>query len=115
MMAPVTAPGVNLAGYFDATLGLGEAVRQVAGALEAGGALVAPLGLTQWLAASPTPKETPIECTKEPVAPPQAFLGRVALVMGDLAPAKIGELAPPPPPATLPATTQPVTTQPTER
>jgi hypothetical protein len=41
----VTAPGVNLAGYFGATLGLGEAARQVAAALEAGGALVAPLGL----------------------------------------------------------------------
>lgn len=42
----MTAPGVNLAGYFGATLGLGEAARQVAAALEAGGALVAPVGLT---------------------------------------------------------------------
>ena len=39
--------GVNLAGYFGATLGLGEAVRQVQVGLEAGGALVAPLQLTQ--------------------------------------------------------------------
>jgi len=36
----VSTPGVNLAGYFGATLGLGEAVRQVAAALEEGGALV---------------------------------------------------------------------------
>lgn len=41
----MTAPGVNLAGYFGATLGLGEAARQVAAALDAGGALVAPLEL----------------------------------------------------------------------
>lgn len=37
--------GVNLAGYLDATLGLGEAARQVRSAVEAAGALVAPLPL----------------------------------------------------------------------
>ncbi|HEV2752985.1 MAG TPA: glycosyltransferase, partial [Solirubrobacteraceae bacterium] len=42
----MAVPGVNLAGYLDAGLGLGEAARQVAGALEAAGALVAPLALT---------------------------------------------------------------------
>jgi hypothetical protein len=71
MMAPVTAPGVNLAGYFDATLGLGEAVRQVADALEAGGALVAPLGLTHASAPSSgaavtgrnAPHDTTLVCT----------------------------------------------------
>jgi len=39
------ALGVNLAGYFGATLGLGEAVRNVAEALEAAGVGVARLGL----------------------------------------------------------------------
>jgi hypothetical protein len=39
------ALGVNLAGYFGATLGLGEAVRHVAGALEAAGVGVARLDL----------------------------------------------------------------------
>lgn len=42
----MSTPGVNLAGYFDATLGLGEAARQVAAALEAAGALVALVPLT---------------------------------------------------------------------
>jgi hypothetical protein len=42
----VSTPGVNLAGYFGATLGLGEAVRQVAAALEGGGALVDTMQLT---------------------------------------------------------------------
>ncbi len=42
----MSALGVNLAGYFGATLGLGEAVRQVQVGLETGGALVAPLRLT---------------------------------------------------------------------
>jgi hypothetical protein len=41
----VSTSGVNLVGYLDAALGLGEAARQVAAALEAGGALVAPLSL----------------------------------------------------------------------
>jgi glycosyl transferase family 1 len=39
------ALGVNLAGYFGATLGLGEAVRHVAGALEAAGVAVARVDL----------------------------------------------------------------------
>jgi glycosyltransferase involved in cell wall biosynthesis len=38
-------PGVNLAGYFDAALGVGEAGRQVYDALEAQGVPVAPVGL----------------------------------------------------------------------
>ncbi|HEV2752647.1 MAG TPA: glycosyltransferase family 4 protein, partial [Solirubrobacteraceae bacterium] len=42
----MAVPGINLAGYLDAGLGLGEAARQVGGALEAAGALVAPLALT---------------------------------------------------------------------
>jgi hypothetical protein len=37
--------GVNLAGYLDATLGVGESARNVAGALEAAGVAVAPLRL----------------------------------------------------------------------
>ncbi|MEA2319153.1 MAG: hypothetical protein QOD44_3342 [Solirubrobacteraceae bacterium] len=37
--------GVNLAGYFGATVGLAEAVRQIAGALEAAGVAVAPVEL----------------------------------------------------------------------
>jgi glycosyltransferase involved in cell wall biosynthesis len=40
-----TLPGVNLAGYFDAALGVGEAGRQVADALEEAGVAVAPVGL----------------------------------------------------------------------
>ena len=38
-------PGVNLAGYFDAALGVGEAGRQVADALEAQGVPISSLGL----------------------------------------------------------------------
>ncbi len=38
--------GVNLAGYLDATLGVGEAARHVRSALEAAGVMVAPLPLT---------------------------------------------------------------------
>jgi hypothetical protein len=37
--------GVNLAGYFGATVGLAEAARQIAGALEAAGVAVAPVEL----------------------------------------------------------------------
>jgi Glycosyl transferases group 1 len=40
------ALGVNLAGYFGASVGLGEAARQLDGALRAAGVAVAPLGLT---------------------------------------------------------------------
>ena len=41
--APV--PGVNLAGYFQAVLGVGEAARQVVDALSAQGVQIAPVGL----------------------------------------------------------------------
>jgi glycosyltransferase involved in cell wall biosynthesis len=40
-----TLPGVNLAGYFDAALGVGEAGRQVSDALAAQGVPIAPVGL----------------------------------------------------------------------
>ena len=44
---PTAQPlGVNLAGYLDATLGVGEAARHVQGALRAAGVAVAPLGLS---------------------------------------------------------------------
>lgn len=60
----MAVPGVNLAGYLDAGLGLGEAARQVAGALEAAGALVAPLALTH---ASAPPASTTRAVRGEPV------------------------------------------------
>ncbi len=50
MPEPLHAPGlplgVNLAGYLDATVGVGEAARHVAGALQAAGVAVAPAGLS---------------------------------------------------------------------
>ncbi|HEV2775296.1 MAG TPA: glycosyltransferase [Solirubrobacteraceae bacterium] len=50
MSAPPRAPGlpvgVNLAGYLDATVGVGEAARHVAGALQAAGVAVARVGLS---------------------------------------------------------------------
>ena len=44
--APALPVGVNLAGYLDATVGVGEAARHVAGALQAAGVSVARLGLS---------------------------------------------------------------------
>jgi glycosyltransferase involved in cell wall biosynthesis len=46
LQAPALPLGVNLAGYLDATLGLGEAARHVGEALAAGGIAVAPLPLS---------------------------------------------------------------------
>ncbi len=43
--APAHVPGVNVAGYFQSVLGVGEAARQVVGALEAGGVAVTQVGL----------------------------------------------------------------------
>lgn len=45
LQAPTLPLGVNLAGYLDATLGVGEAARNVAAALRAAGVAVAPLPL----------------------------------------------------------------------
>ena len=87
----MSTPGVNVAGYFDATLGLGEAVRQVAAALEVAGALVAPMNLTHesapTLGAAPPsrdgPHETTVVCTTPEGMPaardemgPEALTGR---------------------------------------
>ncbi|HWI05999.1 MAG TPA: glycosyltransferase [Solirubrobacteraceae bacterium] len=44
--APALPLGVNLAGYLDATVGVGEAARGIAAALRAAGVAVAPLTLT---------------------------------------------------------------------
>ena len=44
--APGLPLGVNLAGYLDATVGVGEAARHVAGALQAAGVAVAQVGLS---------------------------------------------------------------------
>jgi glycosyltransferase involved in cell wall biosynthesis len=49
----VTPVGVNLAGYLDAPLGVGEAARQVRGALEAAGVPVAPLPVSSRGAPAP--------------------------------------------------------------
>ncbi len=46
LQAPALPLGVNLAGYLDATAGVGEAARHVATALEAAGVAVAPLPLS---------------------------------------------------------------------
>jgi glycosyltransferase involved in cell wall biosynthesis len=46
LQAPALPLGVNLAGYLDATVGVGEAARNVAAALRAAGVAVAPLLLT---------------------------------------------------------------------
>jgi hypothetical protein len=46
LQAPALPLGVNLAGYLDATLGVGEAARNVAAALRAAGVAVAPLALS---------------------------------------------------------------------
>jgi glycosyltransferase involved in cell wall biosynthesis len=46
MAEPVLPLGVNLAGYLDATVGVGESARNVAAALEAAGVAVAPLPLS---------------------------------------------------------------------
>jgi glycosyltransferase involved in cell wall biosynthesis len=46
VQAPSLALGVNLAGYLDATVGVGQAARNVAAALEAAGVAVARLGLS---------------------------------------------------------------------
>ncbi|MDP2709997.1 MAG: glycosyltransferase family 4 protein, partial [Solirubrobacteraceae bacterium] len=60
MAEPVHAPalplGVNLAGYLDATVGVGEAARHVAGALEAAGVAVARLRLSSRAAAGEAPR-----------------------------------------------------------
>lgn len=87
----MSTPGVNLAGYFGATLGLGEAARQVATALEASGALVAPVPLTHRSApgmSGPRPArgdlhDTTLVCTTPEGMPaardeigPEAFAGR---------------------------------------
>ncbi len=42
---PALPLGVNLAGYLDATAGVGEAARHVQEALQAAGVAVVPLGL----------------------------------------------------------------------
>jgi glycosyltransferase involved in cell wall biosynthesis len=56
----VTAVGVNLAGYLDATLGVGEAARQVRGALQAAGAPVASLPVSsRGVPAAPGPHPAP--------------------------------------------------------
>jgi hypothetical protein len=89
----VTTVGVNVAGYFDATLGIGEAARQVAAALEEGGAFVARVGLTH--ASSPRSGagvggDAPYPCTLVCTTPegmpaardelgPRAFEGRRAI------------------------------------
>jgi glycosyltransferase involved in cell wall biosynthesis/SAM-dependent methyltransferase len=55
-----TSPtGVNVAGYFDAVLGVGEAARQMIGALEAEHIQVAPIGLTS--GASPRDEQLALE------------------------------------------------------
>jgi len=46
LQAPALPLGVNLAGYLDATVGVGEAARNVAAALRAAGVAVAPLALS---------------------------------------------------------------------
>src|SRR5918997_244240 len=46
LQVPALPLGVNLAGYLDATLGVGEAARNVAAALRAAGVAVAPLALS---------------------------------------------------------------------
>jgi Glycosyl transferases group 1 len=48
--------GVNLAGYLDATVGVGESARNVAAALEAAGVAIAPLPLSS----RDHPRETPV-------------------------------------------------------
>jgi Glycosyl transferases group 1 len=86
------ALGVNLAGYFGATLGLGEAVRQVAGALDAAGVAVARVELRHGSAPAhddgpaPAPTEAPHPVTVVCANPdgmagaladvPAAFAGR---------------------------------------
>jgi hypothetical protein len=73
-------------------------------------AALTPLTFTRWVGASPTPKSTPMECTKEPT--PKAFVGRPVMLMGDFAVAKMGEPAPAPPVMGKPAAPAPPATQP---
>jgi glycosyltransferase involved in cell wall biosynthesis len=84
----VTAVGVNLAGYLNATLGVGEAARQVRGALAAAGTPVAPLPVSSRGApAAPGPHPAPhpvtLVCTNPDGLPgvrdelgPEPFTGR---------------------------------------
>ena len=58
MAEPALPLGVNLAGYLDATVGVGESARNVAAALAAAGVAVAPLGLSHRAAASAAPVAT---------------------------------------------------------
>jgi len=57
LQVPALPLGVNLAGYLDATLGVGEAARNVAAALRAAGVAVAPLPLSS----RDTVRDGPIE------------------------------------------------------
>lgn len=61
---PALPLGVNLAGYLDATVGIGEAARHVAAALRAAGVAVAPLVLN-----CNAPREPGLVVSEQPVHP----------------------------------------------
>jgi hypothetical protein len=69
--------GVNLAGYLDATLGVGESARNVAGALQAAGVAVAPLRLRSRDApvSGATASAKPLHATTLVCANPEGMIG----------------------------------------
>jgi glycosyltransferase involved in cell wall biosynthesis len=82
----VGARGVNVVGYFDAVLGVGEAARQMIGALEAEGIETATIGMT----ASGSPREQALG--RETVTP--RFPVNLVCVNADMVPAFAQQVGP---------------------
>ena len=83
---PAGRQGVNVVGYFDAVLGVGEAARQMIGALQAGDVEVASIGMTA--SASPRDEQLALQ-TVEP-----RFPVSLICVNADMVPAFVQQVGP---------------------